>query len=252
MSSNPTKPQPTPEMVAAYLANRLPEADAESFEQYCLEHPEFARDVEAELALRDGLREFAAGAPLGSTQSSPVSSIAPSPRSAHRRRRLVIAAAASVAICAATVLFLQSRPLESSAIAVASLAQWPASLQQATRTQVTLVRTRAASPEPGIVPGKNEVLEIKLLPDAPVSVESPGSSTLYAMSFTGTKSGTSVIFQLTGLRPAADGLITVYVRTAALRGHSVVIHVEPMSQPPARIAGQDFSITVESGPNSQR
>ena len=39
-------------VVADYLANRLSETEAQAFELYCLEHPDFARDVERELALR--------------------------------------------------------------------------------------------------------------------------------------------------------------------------------------------------------
>ena len=54
-----TLPLPPDEAtVAAYLSNQLPEPQAEAFEMYCLDHPEFARMVELDLTMKRGLREI--------------------------------------------------------------------------------------------------------------------------------------------------------------------------------------------------
>jgi hypothetical protein len=49
------------EKIEQYVAGRLGNAEAEAFEAYCVANPEFARQVEFEQRLRDGIREVAAG-----------------------------------------------------------------------------------------------------------------------------------------------------------------------------------------------
>jgi hypothetical protein len=49
------------EKIEQYVAGRLGNEEAEAFEAYCVANPEFARQVEFEQRLRDGIREVAAG-----------------------------------------------------------------------------------------------------------------------------------------------------------------------------------------------
>ena len=49
------------EMIEQYVAGRLGKEEAEAFEAYCVEHPEFARQVEYEQRLKSGIREVASG-----------------------------------------------------------------------------------------------------------------------------------------------------------------------------------------------
>jgi hypothetical protein len=49
------------EKIEQYVAGRLGNDEAEAFEAYCVANPEFARQVEFEQRLRDGIREVAAG-----------------------------------------------------------------------------------------------------------------------------------------------------------------------------------------------
>src|SRR6185295_1845139 len=49
--------------IDSYVAGRLGEKEAEQFEDYCLAHPEFARQVEAEQLLKAGLTRVARDTP---------------------------------------------------------------------------------------------------------------------------------------------------------------------------------------------
>jgi hypothetical protein len=49
------------EKIEQYVAGRLGREEAEAFEAYCVANPEFARQVEFEQRLRDGIREVASG-----------------------------------------------------------------------------------------------------------------------------------------------------------------------------------------------
>ncbi len=47
--------------IEQYVAGKLGREEAEAFEAYCVANPEFAKQVEFEQRLRDGIREVAAG-----------------------------------------------------------------------------------------------------------------------------------------------------------------------------------------------
>jgi hypothetical protein len=49
------------ESIEQYVAGKLGREEAEAFEAYCVANPEFARQVEFEQRLRDGIREVAMG-----------------------------------------------------------------------------------------------------------------------------------------------------------------------------------------------
>src|SRR4029078_3545378 len=49
------------QMIEQYVAGRMSEADAAAFEDYCVENPEFARQVELDQRLRAGLAQVGRG-----------------------------------------------------------------------------------------------------------------------------------------------------------------------------------------------
>ena len=49
------------DQIEQYVAGKLGKDEAEAFEAYCVANPEFAKQVEFEQRLRDGIREVAAG-----------------------------------------------------------------------------------------------------------------------------------------------------------------------------------------------
>jgi len=49
------------ELIEQYVAGRLSESEAQAFEDYCLENPEFARQVEYEQRLKAGIAQVARG-----------------------------------------------------------------------------------------------------------------------------------------------------------------------------------------------
>jgi hypothetical protein len=49
------------EKIEQYVAGKLGREEAEAFEAYCVANPEFAKQVEFEQRLRDGIREVASG-----------------------------------------------------------------------------------------------------------------------------------------------------------------------------------------------
>ena len=48
--------------IEQYVQGRMSEAEARAFEEYCVAHPEFARQVEYEQRLKAGLAQVARGA----------------------------------------------------------------------------------------------------------------------------------------------------------------------------------------------
>ncbi|HEV7606224.1 MAG TPA: hypothetical protein VGO61_02760 [Steroidobacteraceae bacterium] len=48
-------------LIEHYVAGRLDEAEAQAFEEYCLANPEFAKQVEFEQRLKDGIQQVARG-----------------------------------------------------------------------------------------------------------------------------------------------------------------------------------------------
>jgi hypothetical protein len=51
------------DLIEQYVSGRLGETEAQAFEEYCLAHPEFARQVEFEQRLRAGVAQVAQGSP---------------------------------------------------------------------------------------------------------------------------------------------------------------------------------------------
>ena len=82
--------------IEQYVAGKLGREEAEAFEAYCVANPEFAKQVEFEQRLRDGIREVAAGSTAEFVR-------------ANHPIRWKVALAASVILVVAGALFLWQR-----------------------------------------------------------------------------------------------------------------------------------------------
>lgn len=85
------------EQIEQYLAGRMSEAGARAFEDYCVAHPEFARQVELEQRLKAGITQVA----RGSTEEFV--------RSRNPVNWPMAAAAAGILLSLLTVLYLWQR-----------------------------------------------------------------------------------------------------------------------------------------------
>src|SRR5277367_2898948 len=120
--------------VADYLANRLSEAEAQAFELYCLSHPDFARHVEREIALKTGVRQ---------AQELFAASNVPLQNRSHNRWPLALAASIAVFISAAVVYQFSMRP-HPGLVAFRSPTELTEELRHAAVSEVRLVRVRGA------------------------------------------------------------------------------------------------------------
>lgn len=86
------------DQIEQYLAGRMTESDARAFEDHCVAHPEFAKQVELEQRLKAGITHVA----RGSTEEFV--------RSHHPINWQMAAAAAGILLSLLTVLYLWQRP----------------------------------------------------------------------------------------------------------------------------------------------
>jgi hypothetical protein len=196
-------------VVADYLANRLSEAEAQSFEHYCLEHPDFAREVECELALQTGLRQAH-------------QSVAQVGLRTHERRygRWPLALAASVVVLASAVLVIQySKDKESPLLAFTSTVDIPDHLRRSSLSQVRLVRMRGNEATTQVSASINGLVEFQLLPD--LSPKS-GDYSLQIASESGSSTKPLIVKHL---RPADNGYLQLYVPASQMIGQTWLISV---------------------------
>jgi hypothetical protein len=196
-------------VVADYLANRLSEAEAQAFELYCLGHPDFARGVERELALKTGMRELHQSAPQVTSPG--------------RKRRFggwPLALAASVAVLASSVLIIQySMDKQPPLVAFSSRGDIPDTLRRSAVSQFSLVRmrgndavTRASVPADGLV-------DIRLIPD------SIAESGIYTVQISAEFQSSTKPLILRGLRPTPDGYLQLFVPAAQMIGRTWLVSV---------------------------
>jgi hypothetical protein len=250
MSTNPTLIPPSPDAIAAYLAHRLNEEDAHAFEIYCLEHPDFAREVEQDLALKIGLQHLAtAGA--SSTDPAAKSETLPALKSIPRRRRphWSLAAAASIAILLAGALLLSRFNPRVPAI---GFAQLPAALRQAPLAHATLIRTRGESLDTIALASADQVLELRIFPDVAVDPDTPITGDYSVrMSPAGAPPANSLL--LDGLKPDADGYVHFYLKADAVGGGTWKIIVSSSHPRPGAPIPQPFKVsfvTAQAPPGS--
>jgi hypothetical protein len=197
-------------VVADYLANRLSEAEAHSFEHYCLEHPDFAREVERELALKTGMRQAQAGARQVSASMSPKRQLS----------RWPLALAASVVVLASAVLIIQYvMDKQPQLVAFTSTTDVPDRLKRSAVSQVWLVRVRGNSATTQVSAPVDGVVEIRLLPDL------DSKSGDYSVQISAQSPSSTKPLTVRHLRPAADGYLQLYVPASQIVGRTWLISV---------------------------
>jgi hypothetical protein len=195
--------------VADYLANRLSESEAQAFEHYCLEHPDFARNVERELALKTGLR-----------QAHPSDAQVGVPTHKRRYLRWPLALAASVSVLASAVLVIQySKDKQPPLLAFTSTVDIPDQLRRSSVSQVGLVRMRGNDAVTQVSVSANGLVEIQLLPD--LSSKSGG----YSLQIAAESGSSTKPLTVEHLRPADNGYLQLYVPSNQMIGRTWLISV---------------------------
>jgi hypothetical protein len=246
MSTNPLLIPPSPDAIAAYLAHRLNEADTHAFEIYCLEHPEFAREVECDLALKIGLRQ------LATAGDSPINPLphpetVPAPGLIARRRRphWSLAAAASIAILLTGVLLVSRL---SPRVPPIGFAELPAALRQASLAHATLIRTRGESLDTIALAAADQMLELRILPDDLVADSAAPTAHDYSVRMAPDTTRATNSFLIDGLKPSADGYLHLYLKADAVRGRTWLITVTCSPPRPGAPLPQQFHIAFATAP----
>jgi hypothetical protein len=189
--------------VAAYLGNQLPEPQAEAFEIYCLDHPEFARMVELDLTMKRGLREIG------------MRDLKPRPALLYRPPWAMAAGLGAVVACG---LLLAWAPWRHSLIAYRNSSEVPLQLRAGVHVGATFLRLRGSdAPHRLVVPRRAGVLELKIYPDTAPGPEGY-SAGIVLDSIVGTR---SVV--LHRLRTDADGFLELYLPLSEVVGHTLKI-----------------------------
>jgi hypothetical protein len=187
--------------VAAYLANRLDSARAQAFEDYCLRHPDFARQVEADLLLKAGLKQI---------QGRP---------GTRRVRRIGLAIAAGLALIVVCGLLLP-RTYFGTLTAYRSAAQVPAALLTGSRVSTTLIRLRGDSTGRRVtVPRDAGVLQVRVAPDS-----APGRQG-YALGVAVESRVIAQTVTLDNLQADADGYLEMYLPLSDVAGKTLRVTV---------------------------
>ena len=191
--------------VTAYLSNQLPAQSAEAFEIYCLDHPEFARKVELDLAFRNGLR----GISQRDLQQQPATHFRPYP---------AMAAALGALVACGLALLMWSH-WHGGPAAYRSAGEVPSQLRQGIQVTATLMRLRGAANgiRQVLAPPNSGVLELKVFPDTP-----PGRQGYFA-TITLDSTGGSRSVVLNQLRVDADGYVKVYLPMTDALGRTLRI-----------------------------
>ena len=204
---------PSERTVADYVANRLSEKEAQAFELYCLNHPEFAQHVEREVALKAGMRQ----AQTAGSEGAQVSEL-PSPT--RRISRWPLALAASVVVLGSAILVYQySSKRLPELVAFASISDLPEQLRRATVSEVKLARMRGSDAVIKVLTARDGVVEFRLIPDM------PSESGVYSVQISAEAATSITPFIVRALKPTADGFLEVYVPAASLIGRTWVVSV---------------------------
>ncbi len=194
--------------VAAYLGNQLPESQAEAFEIYCLNHPDFARKVELDLCMKRGLREIG----TRGLESRPV----------FRFRPQWAIAASLAAVIIGSVLLLGWSHWHAGLITYRNLNEVPLELRTGVQFDVTMLRLRGADAVHRVAaPRGNGVLKLKIFPDT-----SPGPQG-YSAAIVRDSIVNSRAVVLNQLHPDADGYLELYMPLSDVVGHKLKITLAP-------------------------
>jgi hypothetical protein len=191
--------------VAAYLANRLESTRAEAFEEYCLKHPDFAHRVEADLFLKEGMKQL-----QRPSRARPVG----------HRRRISLAIAAGLAVIVVSGLLLLPKATLGSLTAYRSVAAVPAPLLAGSRVSATLIRLRGdATVRRIVVPRGAGVLLVRVAPDS-----APGRHG-YAIGVVVEPRIIPRSVALDNLQADADGYVEMYLPLSTVAGKTLRLTV---------------------------
>jgi hypothetical protein len=202
------------QVIARYLAGRLPATESDAFERYVSEHPEICDEIEQTLKFREGLARLRERGELSALLREPA-----------QRRWLPYAAAAAVALATlGGVLWLQPR---TTAPAVLFLSPNDLAAHQpgspAILGSYVLVRTRGSSAVTDVkLPGAGAI-ELKILPSS-VSPEARYRVALKRLDGSGSRGAA----QIDAGSVAADGYVTIYVDAAQLPRGNYEVSLVPL------------------------
>lgn len=228
MNTNSSRTPPGENEVSAYLANRLSEVDAQAFEQYCLAHPHFARDVERELQLKVGIRQLHHPVRLA-TRSH-----------AKKRPYWPIALAASMILAA--LVFFELRPHTSppTLLAFRSLADLPKGLRHAPISSAALIQMRGGPSIDNITTTHESVIELRFLP------ESASNASDYSLQMTPDHGTPSSTFVIDRLRAGQDGYLRVYIPAKLVIGNAWSLTLMPTGALPVSKDEQVFRLQFKA------
>jgi len=192
------------DVVARYLAHRLSDSERESFEAYYLEHPEVLKELNRTAQFKVGLMDLEASGDLAtSMQLRP---------SWYRGNRMAMAATILLAVGAGVWLYGHQNPRSMIANSVATLT-YPFQAKLSIAGSYNIERTRSSSYDATInLPKDAAAVELRIRP------ERAASPALYRVALfrVADDDSTTKLTTITGLKPASDGFVEIYVNTSLL------------------------------------
>lgn len=221
------------QVIARYLAGRLPDGEGDAFEQYVSEHPEIYAEIEQTLRFKEGLARLLERGELNALLRAP----AP-------RRWLPYAAAASVAAATvAALLWLQLRS-PTPAMLFLSPTELAARHHQpiAVRGSYVLARTRGtASVTEVVLPTEPGAIELQVVP-------SGAAASRYSVALTRLDgpAGTASTGRIDAGGAGADGYVTIYVDSGQLTPGDYEVRLTPAVSEGSRIESDRFVIRLRT------
>ncbi|HEV2700141.1 MAG TPA: hypothetical protein VGV09_00815 [Steroidobacteraceae bacterium] len=190
--------------IAAYLSNQLPNHQAEAFELYCLDHPEFSRRVELDLCIKHGLRRIG------------IRNVIARPVFRFPQRWSMAASLGAVLVCGLLVLLWSQRHI--GLTAYRNLSEVPLQMRSGSHFDVTLLRLRGSDATHKVVaPGHSGLLTLKIFPDSAQGIQGYSADIVLA-----SKLGSRSVV-LNRLRADASGFLSLYLSLSDVVGHTLDI-----------------------------
>ena len=215
------------ERIARYLAGKLSEPEARQFEAECAAREDLRRELELSLQIKEGLARLRDHGRL---------ELRPRFWRSTPFRLALTGIAAALAIATALLLSFkpESKPLLTATAPVAS----PSS---DTIPTYRFVSMRGIDARPVAIPAVAPVVLLQVRPNDP----SPSGRYRVSLKQLGRPGEPPPIAQLTGIAPADDGFVTLYLRPSALSPGRYLLTVEsiPGSSSPGKV---EFGMEIGS------
>jgi hypothetical protein len=192
-------------VVARYLADQLPDLEREAFEAYCLEHADIVQELEAAARFKVGLLQLQDARKLEQLMR-------PAPWF-RQRRNLAVAAAIAIVAVGLSLFYLRSPVMQPMLAAASSkLADRYGDPLPIAATYMIL-RARGSSYDAEIeLPDRPQSIELCVLPE----VEAQPPRYRIMLASIADDESLHEIGTLTGLAPAADGFVRVFLNSSRL------------------------------------